>query len=121
LDGYRIIKIILELFYTEKKVLKISNIISFIFTIIMFFYGFNKNQIFIISFIIINQYILLISFKKIYRNFLISKTNKNDSKNFKMHFFEDLYRPFNNLVVKDMKIYNEQEFSFYLLNKKRKK
>lgn len=119
LDGYRIIKIFLELFISEKKVLKISNIISLLFTFIMFFYCFNHSQIFIISFLIINQYYLLISFKKIYRNFLISKTMKSNNSKYKIHFLEDLYRPFNNLIIKNKKIYNEQEFSIYLLKKRK--
>lgn len=120
LDGYRIIKIFFELYFTERKVLKIVNVISFVMTIFMFSYGFNTNQIFIISFLVFNQYIMFISLKKIYRNFLISKTNKNNNTNYKMHFFEDLYRPFNNLIIKNKKLYNEKEFSIYLLNKREK-
>ena len=119
LDGYRILKIINELFLPERKSLIICNSISLISTILMFFYMFNHFQIFIISFLLINQYFLIISFKKVYRVFLVSKTIENFSSNYKIHFLEDLYRPFNNIVIKNHKIYNEQEYSRYLLKKRK--
>ena len=119
LDGYRIIKIIFELFFVEKKVLKIVNTISVIFTFIFFFYAFNSNQIFILTFIIFNQYILIKSFKKVYLNFLISKTSNTKNKKVKFHILDDLYRPYDNLIYKNNHLYDDKYFSFYLLKRRK--
>lgn len=119
LDGYRIVKLIMELFFVEKKSLRITNGISLISSFILLFTIISTNQIFIVSFIIFNQYILLKSFKRMYRDFLVSKTNINNQKT-KMHFLEDLYRPFNNVIIKNKKIYTDRDFSLYLLKKKEK-
>ena len=121
LDGYRIIKIIIELFLVEKKTLKVVNIISLISTIIFTFYTINSNQLFILSFLIYNQIIMFISFKKVYKNFLISKTIDNKNSKIKFHYFLDLYRPYDNLVLKNNKLYSDKTFSFYLLKRRQKK
>ena len=121
LDGYRIFKIIFELFFVEKKSLKIMNFISLISTIIFTIFTFKNNQIFILSFLIYNQIIMFISFKEIYKNFLISKTIDNKNNKVKFHYFLDLYRPYDNLVLKNNRLYSDKTFSFYLLKRRQKK
>ena len=120
LDGYRIIKIIFGFLFSEKRVLKSTNIISLITTVFLLIYSFNNKQIFVISFLIVNQYMLFRSFKVIYRRFLVSKTIENADSRIKIHNLEDLYRPFNNYIIKNKKIYNEKEFSLILLNSNKK-
>ena len=121
LDGYRILKILFELFFVEKKTLKIVNFISLVSTFIFTFYSFRNNQIFILSFLIYNQLVMFISFKEVYKNFLISKTIDNKNKKMKFHYFLDLYRPYDNIVLKNNKIYSDKTFSFYLLKRRQKK
>lgn len=119
LDGYRILKILLELLFPEKKTLRIMNIISLIATLLLTIYAFNHYQIFIISFLIISQINLFKNIKNIYRKFLISKSSKQENKITKFHFFDDLYRPYNNLVFKNHKIYSDEKFSIMLLKNKK--
>ena len=119
LDGYRIIKILLGTKFSEKKVLKIMNIISLFFTSILLIYCIFNSQLFIISFLIFNQIVMIKSFKYTYRKFLVSKTKGLNLKRYKIHFIEDLYRPFNNIVINNNKVYSEEEF--YKKEFKRKK
>ena len=101
--------------------LRITNIISLIFTFFLLIYSFNSNQVFVISFIIMSQFVLFKTFKMIYRNFLVSKTKKTELMKSKIHYLEDLYRPFNNYIIKNKTVYDENEFSIYLLSKNNKK
>lgn len=117
LDGYRILKIIFELFVTEMKALKIMNIISIITTFFLAIYAINNYQIFILSFVILSQINLLKKIKLIYRNFLISKSIKQDNKFIKVHILEDLYRPYKNIIVRNNTIYDDEKFSIMLLLK----
>lgn len=117
LDGYRIIKILLGTKFSEKKVLKIMNIISLFFTSILLIYCIFNSQLFIISFLIFNQIVMIKSFKNTYKKFLVSKTKGLNLKRYKIHFIEDLYRPFNNIVINNNKVYSEEEFSLYLIKK----
>ena len=121
LDGYRILKIIFELFFVEKKSLKLINFISIVSTIIFTIYSFNNNQIFILSFLIYNQIIMFLSFKEVYKHFLISKTINNKNFKTKFHYFLDLYRPYDNIVLKDNRLYSDKSLSFYLLKRREKK
>ena len=120
LDGYRILKIFIELFFVEKKALIITNIISLLTTLIFFFYNINNSQLFILSFLIFNQFIMCKSFSNIYLKFLISKTNSSKNNVVRFHLLEDLYRPYDNLIFKNNKLYSDKEFSFYLLKRRKK-
>jgi hypothetical protein len=93
------------------------NIVSLTATLLLTIYAFSHYQIFIISFLIINQINLFKNIKFIYRKFLISKSTKQDNKITKFHLFDDLYRPYNNLIMKNNKIFNDTNYSLMLLNR----
>ena len=64
---------------------------------------------------------MFIAFKENYKNFLISKTIDNKNNKVKFHYFLDLYRPYDNLVLKNNRLYSDMTFSFYLLKRRQKK
>lgn len=115
LDGGVLLKLFLERFMTQKKVLKVSGIISFIFTIAVIIFTFNNPQLILIGYLVYSQLHYWLFIKRRYRNFLMARTGIEVEKKDILHSKKDLYRPKNNLIISNQKVYQESEYAKLLL------
>lgn len=107
LDGSRIIKTFLSFFLTEKKCLKINGLISILclFSYILYM----PVQFTIYIFLIYSQSEYWYNLRYSYSLFLISRLKK--FKLFpKIHNKNDLYRNYQNIIIQNGKIYNEEGY-----------
>ena len=111
LDGYRILKAILQLFIPYKKALKISNIISFICYFLFLMINFISIQIMLSSFLLSEQLKNIKNFKIVYKYFLISKTNKIKHKKYKMIDDYQMYKDLNNYKVENENLLSDYEIA----------
>lgn len=110
LDGYMILKGILQLFLPYKNSLKISYITSIIFFVVFLFFNIIKFQPMVLFFLLIEQIKHIKDYKKIYKRFLIYKSlNKKEKKykiidNYNMYKDYNNYKIENNIILDDLKI-----------------
>lgn len=111
LDGYRILKAILQKFYPYKKSLKISNVISFINYVIFLIVNIFSLQIMLTFFLLTEQIKNIKNFKMVYKYFLISKTNRKRYKKYKMIDDYQMYKDVNNYKLEDKDILTDYEIA----------
>ena len=107
LDGYRILKAFLQLLVPYKKALKISNIVSTISFIFFMFINFISLQILWSMFLLIEQIKNIKNYKKLYKRFLIDKTNKKLLKKYKMIEDYQMYKDVNNYKIENDRILSD--------------
>lgn len=117
LDGYMIIKAILQKFFPYKKALKIANIISLISFIIFIFYNFISLQIMLTIFLLIEQIKNLLQRKNLYQKFLIYKSKLIKHKKFKVIPNYLMFKDVNNYKIEKNKILNDQDIAILELQK----
>lgn len=115
LDGGRIVKIILNNFFTIKRTLIISNYISCVTLVLFFIFTINQPQWLIYSFLIINNVISYITINKKWKLFLINRLTFNNKYKKKIHSKKDIYRNKNNYIITNKRIVNEREIIIKLL------
>lgn len=111
LDGGRIIRNILELVFPFKQAKKISLLTSIIiFFICIFYFPFNKSQIFLFLVLFSFQYIILMKeYMQDIHSFYLYRYIQGCHKKLKIHHKNDLYKNFYNGIIKNGRIRSEKD------------
>ena len=117
LDGGRILKIIIDNFFTSKKSMILTIILSNIFVILFMYETINNPQCLMYAFLIITNISYIFTINKRWKLFLINRFTFINKYKMKLHFKEDLYRNKNNYSVNNKKILNEKEIIMNILKK----
>ncbi len=117
LDGYMIVKALLQLFFPYKRALNISIIASFIFLTIFIGYNFISFQPMITSFLILEQIKHLFNYKNLYRKFLVFKSMLRKQKKYKVIENYQMYKDCNNYKIEEGKILNDVDIATKELRK----
>lgn len=109
LDGGRILKLIIERFFTFKVSKIISLCISFIFISLFIFYTSECKQYLIYVFIMLNFISGVINIEKEWKHFLISRYYFVNRYKDKIHSKNDLYVYKDNYCIKEKHLLNEKQ------------
>ena len=109
LDGGRILKIIIDNFFTSKKSMIITVILSNIFLFIFMFYTINTPQWLMYIFLFITNISYLLSINKKWRLFLINRLMIENKFKEKIHSKKDIYRNKNNYIIRNNYMLNEKQ------------
>lgn len=108
LDGYMLIKAILQKFITYKKALKTSVILSLSFFVIFLIFNIFYFQPMVVFFLLIEQLKNIFLWKETYKKFLINKSlNKKEIK-YKIIKDYNMYKDANNYKFEDEKILDDK-------------
>lgn len=116
LDGGRILKIIIDNFFTSKKSFVIVSFISSFLTIIFIYLTINSPQWLIYIFLILSNLIYILAINKNWKKFLISRLTIENKYKIKIHNKKDIYRNRNNFIIKNKVILKEKSAILYLIN-----
>ncbi len=108
LDGGRILKIILDSFFTKKRAMIICSFLSNIFIILLIYKTLITPQWLMYVFLILNNIIYLLSISKKWKLFLINRLITQNKQKEKIHNHCDLYRNRYNYLIMNKKIFNEE-------------
>lgn len=111
LDGFIVIKAILQLLIPYKNVLKVSTIISLISFIGFCIYNIFDFQPMVLFFLLFEQIKYILSYKNNYKNFLIYKTLFKKERSFKIINDYNMYKDSNNYKFETKKILNDKEIA----------
>lgn len=111
LDGYMIVKALLQLFFPYKNSLKISIIISLLFLVVFIGYNFISFQPMITSFLILEQIKHIVNYKNLYRKFLVYKSFLRKQKKYKVIDNYQMYKDCNNYKIENEKILNDVDIA----------
>ena len=117
LDGYKVLKSMLQIFIPYKKALKVSNIISLIAFTSFIFINFISFQLTITLFLCFEQIKNLKNYKQIYKRFLIYKTMNKKKKKFKMINDYQMFKDVNNYQIEKNKILDDYDIATIELKK----
>ena len=117
LDGYVVLKGILQIYLPYKKALQISIILSIIFLLIFVIYNFISFQPLVTVFLIIEQIKNIKNYKMLYKNFLIYKSKIKKQKKYKVINDYLLYKDVNNYKIEKDKVLNDADIAAKELKK----
>ena len=117
LDGGRIIKIIIDNFFTSKKSMIITIVLSNIFLILFMCYTINTPQWLLYVFLIITNISYILTINKKWKLFLLKRLFLNNKYKEKIHNYNDIYRNRNNYVIKDHYLLNEKQLIINIIRK----
>lgn len=117
LDGYMIVKAILQLIMPYKKALRYSLIVSVLFLFLFTIYNFYKFQPMVLFFLIIEQFKNIKQYKVLYKQFLIYKTLGKKHKKYKMIKNYDMFKDCNNYKLENKIILDDVKIASKELNK----
>lgn len=115
LDGGRLLKIIIDNFFTSKKSMIISVILSNIFLIIFMINTINSPQWLVYIFLILTNVIYILTINKKWKLFLVKRLMINNKYKDKIHNHNDIFRNKNNYLIKNNNILNEKEAIIQIL------
>lgn len=119
LDGYMIIKAIMQLFNPYKKALKISLIVSLIAFGIFLTYNFVSFQPMISIFLLFEQIRHILNYKELYKKFLIYKSLFKKHKRYRIIDDYQMYKDCNNYKFENAHILNDMDIALKELSKNR--
>ena len=111
LDGFIIVKAILQICFPYKNVLKISLIISLISFIGFCIYNIFDFQPMVLFFLLFEQIKYILSYENNYKSFLIYKTLNKKERKFKIITDYNMYKDLNNYKLEQNKILNDGEIA----------
>lgn len=117
LDGYVVLKGIIQLYFPYKKALNISNVVSIIFLIAFIIYNFISFQPLVTIFLIVEQIKNLKNYKLIYKNFLIYKSKIMKHKKYKIINDYLMYKDVNNYKFEKSTVLNDTDIAIKELKK----
>lgn len=115
LDGGRILKIIIDNFFTCKKSMIVSIIFSNIFIVIFIANTINSPQWLVYIFLILTNITYLLTINKKWKLFLIKRLMIDNKYKDKIHKNNDIYRNKNNYLIKNNNILNEKRAIIQIL------
>lgn len=116
LDGGRILKIILDNFFTSKKSISIISLLSFFFTFIFICKTVNSPQWLVYIFLIITNIIYFFTIDKRWKIFLVNRLIMNNKYKIKIHDKKDIYRNKNNIILKNKIMIDEKQAIIGIIN-----
>lgn len=117
LDGYVVLKGIIQLYFPYKKALNISNVVSIIFLIAFIIYNFISFQPLVTIFLIVEQIKNLKNYNLIYKNFLIYKSKTMKHKKYKIINDYLMYKDVNNYKFEKSTVLNDTDIAIKELKK----
>ena len=109
LDGGRILKIIIDNFFTSKKSLFVASILSCIFTLAYIYFTKQSPQWLVYIFLVITNIFFFITIKKKWKSFLLNRLTMDNKQKTKIHSKKDIYRNRNNYIISNKTIINEKD------------
>ena len=109
LDGGRILKIIIDNFFTSKKSMMITVLLSNIFLIIFMCYTINTPQWLMYTFLIITNITYILTINKKWKLFLVNRLIRKNNYKMKLHSHHDIYRNKNNYIIMNNCLLDEKE------------
>lgn len=116
LDGGRILKIIIDNFFTSKKSMIITFFLSNVFLLLFISYTIKIPQWLIYMFLIATNIMCVLTINKRWKLFLINRLMNKNNKKIKIHNKKDIYRNRNNYVLNNKQLYDEKQIIFEILN-----
>lgn len=111
LDGFVVVKAILQFFFPYKNVLKISLFIS-IFSFLCFaLYNIYNFQPMVLFFLLFEQIKNIIKYKNNYKNFLIFKTMNRKEKKYKIIKDYNMYKDVNNYKIENKHVLEDDKIA----------
>lgn len=117
LDGGRILKIIIDNFFTSKKSMVVTVVFSNIFLLVFIYVTKDAPQWLIYIFLTITNISYILAINKRWKLFLVKRLILFNKFKVKIHGHKDLYRNKYNYIIIDDCIYNEREAIISLLKK----
>lgn len=115
LDGGRILKIIIDNFFTSKKTLYIVAVLSCFFTLIFIYITIGAPQWLVYVFLVLTNTFFFLSINKRWKLILINRLNIENRYRMKIHNEKDIYRNKNNLFIINKTLVGEKEGIMYLI------
>lgn len=115
LDGGRILKIIIDCFFTSKKSMYLASCISILFTIVFVYCTRSSPQWIMYIFFVLYNIFFLLAINKNWRLFLINRLMQKNNLKIKIHKKRDIYRNKNNFFIKDKYVLSEKDLILYLI------
>lgn len=117
LDGYIVTKALLQLVFPYKKALKISNVISILFFFLFILFNIYYFQPMLVIFLFVEQIKHIKSYKQIYINFLLYKSDLKKEKKIKSIKDYNMYKDANNFKIENKKILTDKEIAIIELKR----
>lgn len=117
LDGFVIVKAVLQLFVSFKSVLKVSLIISIICFVGFVIYNIYDFQPMVLFFLFTEQIKNILNYKKNYKNFLIYKTINKKERKYKFINDYDMFKDVNNYKIENKTVLQDADIAHIELPK----
>ena len=118
LDGGRILKIIIDNFFTSKKSMIVSVILSNLFLVLFVYNTIDTPQWLIYIFLILTNLAYLLTINKRWKLFLLKRLMIKNNYKDRLHSKKDIYRNKNNYLIKNNIILTEKEGILEILKNK---
>lgn len=109
LDGGRIVKIIIDNFFTTKKSMIITVILSNIFMALFIYYTRFTPQWLMYIFLVFTNVMYILNINKNWKLFLINRLTLVNKHKKKLHHKKDIYRNKDNFIIMNSRVYTEKE------------
>lgn len=111
LDGFNVLKGIMQILLPYKKSLKVVTIVSLVFFALFILVNIITYQPMFTLFLLIEQIKNIITQKEKYKKFLLTKLVNKKHKNYKLITNYDMFKDFNNYKIEEKKIINDYDIA----------